>query len=550
MIFSINVGRAFLVFTTAVTLSCSVAQKSGGEDLESVHGFSRLDIYSPFELKTNLDHLSQKQRKMIGFLIDASEIMDDLFWKQAFGEDKDRFLARISDQKLRTFAELNYGPWDRLDGDKPYLEGYGPKPAGAQFYPENMSKEEFEKANLKDGKDLYTLIRRGESGSLESLPYNRAYAKELQRASFLLLKASELADHKGFKKYLRSRAMALVTNQYRASDFEWMEMKGNPIELVIGPIESYEDGLFGYKTAFEAYVLIKDMEWSKRLAKYAQFLPELQRKLPVAEKYKKEKPGGGADLNAYDVVFYAGHSNAGAKTIAINLPNDEEVQLKKGTRRLQLKNIMRAKFEKILMPLARKLIAPEQLKHVTFDAFFANTMFHEVAHGLGIKNTINGRGLVRQSLKDHAGSLEECKADTLGMHMISQLKKKGEVNGTMKEYHVTALAGIFRSIRFGASSAHGNANLLRFQFFKKMGGFTRDQEGYYRVNFDRMDKAVEELARLILTIQGDGDYNKLNQVLSDASQMDESLVKDLESLNSSDIPVDIEVLQGKDVLGL
>ncbi|MCH8251295.1 MAG: Zn-dependent hydrolase, partial [Planctomycetes bacterium] len=259
---------------------------------------------------------------------------------------------------------------------------------------------------------------------------------------------------------------------------------------------------------YEAYVLIKDQAWSKRLAHYAQFLPALQRDLPVPAAYKQETPGTDSDLNAYDVIYYAGDCNAGSKTIAINLPNDEEVQLKKGTRRLQLKNAMRAKYDKILVPIADMLIAPEQRKHVTFDAFFANTMFHEVAHGLGIKATLSGQGTVRQALRDQASALEEGKADVLGIYMATTLLEKNETTGgSVMDHYVTFMAGIFRSVRFGAASAHGRANMLRFNFFKKMGAFSRDSaSGTYRVIESKMREAVRALSSKILRLQGDGDY--------------------------------------------
>ena len=328
-------------------------------------------------------------------------------------------------------------------------------------------------------------------------------------------------------------------------------MKSNPIELVIGPIETYEDQLFGYRAAFEAYVLLKDLSWSERLSKYAAYLPELQTNLPVGEAYKKEMPGANADLNAYDVIYYAGHSNAGSKTIAINLPNDEQVQLEKGTRRLQLKNAMRAKFENILLPIANELMVPEQRKHITFDAFFANTMFHEVAHGLGIKNTINGKGTVRQALKEHASALEEGKADILGLYMVSQLLDKGVITeGEIEDYYVTFMAGIFRSVRFGASSAHGKANMIRFNFFQEYGAFSRNKEGLYQVNMAKMSKAIDALSKLILTLQGDGDYAGVSQLVNDKGVIKETLAADLKRLTDANIPVDITFEQGKNILKL
>lgn len=511
----------------------------------------RLAIYTDFSLTTDLSHLTDNQKAMIATLIDASKIMDELFWRQAFGEDKASFLAKINDPKVQKFAAINYGPWDRLNGDQVFLSGYEEKAPGAQFYPADITKEELNNADIKDKNGLYSIVKRDEAGKLYTVDYSVEYAQALEKAAGLLREASKLADDKEFANYLNLRADALLSNEYQASDFAWMDMKNNPIDVVIGPIETYEDQLFGSRAAFESYVLVKDLAWSERLAKFAAFLPELQKGLPVDAKYKQEVPGSDADLNAYDVVYYAGHSNAGSKTIAINLPNDEQVQLEKGTRRLQLKNAMRAKFDKILVPIAEQLIVPEQRKHITFDAFFANTMFHEVAHGLGIKNTITGKGTVRQSLQEHASALEEGKADILGLYMVEQLLKKGEITqGTLEDYYTTFMAGIFRSVRFGASSAHGKANMIRFNFFAQEGAFSKNEQGLYRVNMEKMGQAMAKLSGLILTLQGDGDYQKVDQLIATHGDIKSELAKDLEKLSQANIPVDVTFKQGKDVLGL
>jgi hypothetical protein len=293
------------------------------------------------------------------------------------------------------------------------------------------------------------------------------------------------------------------------------------------------------------------MAWSAKLEKYAATLPELQKGLPVAAKYKKEVPGANSQLNAYDVVYYAGHSNAGGKTIAINLPNDEQVQLQKGTRRLQLKNAMKAKFDKILLPIADVLIVPEQRANITFNAFFNNTMFHEVAHGLGIKNTINGKGTVRQSLQEHASALEEGKADILGLYMITQLFEQGVITeGKLEDYYTTFLAGIFRSVRFGASSAHGKANMVRFNYFQQHGAFQRNEQGLYRVDMDKMRNAMNGLSTLILTLQGNGDYDGVSKLVAESGVIKSELAADLGRLSDANIPVDIVFEQGKEVLGL
>ncbi len=512
----------------------------------------RPDVYAEFTLTADLSYLSDEQREMLGILIEASQIMDDLFWRQAYGDGYQQWLASIGVDDVRRFAELNYGPWDRLNDEKPFMDGVGEKPLGANFYPQDMSKEEFEASNLPGKDDLYTLLRRDADGTLIVVPFHLAYADELGRAAGLLREAADLANHEGFANYLRLRADTLVTDEYQPSDLAWMDVKTNPIDLVIGAIETYEDRLFGYKAAYESYVLIKDRDWSERLNKFADFLPELQRELPVADEYKQETPGTDSDLNAYEVIYYAGHSNAGAKTIAINLPNDEEIQLQKGTRRLQLKNTIQAKFEKILAPIADLLIDESQRQHVNFDSFFANTMFHEVAHGLGIKNTINGKGTVREALLDVAGSMEEGKADVLGLYMITKLHEAGELGEIdLRDNYVTFMASIFRSIRFGASSAHGKANMVRFNFFAEHGALIRDPEsGRYRVDYDRMREAMAALSELLLTLQGNGDYEGAFELTATKGVISEELQSDLDRLTHANIPVDIVFDMGVAELGL
>ena len=510
----------------------------------------RIKQYAPVRLTADLSKLSAKEKQMIPLLLDCAKIMDDIFKQQTY-TNYDSLVNATADADLKRYIEMNYGPWDRLNEDKPFVPGVGEKPAGANFYPVNMTRAEFESANLPDKKSEYTLLRRDSKGKLITIPYRTAYATQLKQASELLKKAAALAEDKGLKKYLTLRAEALLTDNYQPSDFAWMDMKTNGIDFVVGPIEVYEDKLFGYKAAHEAYVLVKDKEWSKKLEKYASFLPELQKGLPVPAKYKAEKPGTDADLNAYDVLYYAGHANTGGKTIAINLPNDEEVQLKKGARRLQLKNAMRAKFDKILMPIGNLLIAPEQRQHLTFDAFFATTMFHEVAHGLGIKNTVNGKGLVREALKEQGSGIEEGKADILGLYMITQLHKKGQLEGDLKDYYTTFLASVIRSVRFGAGEAHGAANMVRFNYFEEQGAFQRDAKtGTYRVDYAKMEIAMNKLSEILLTLQGNGDYEGVKKLFSEEGKVSPELQKDLDRLQRANIPVDVTFEQGKEVLGL
>jgi hypothetical protein len=516
---------------------------------------AELAKYTTVRLTTDLSTLTASERRMIPLLIEAVREMDAIYWEQAYG-DRQALLSGIGDADMRRYVEINYGPWDRLEGNRPFVPGVGAKPEGANLYPTDMTKAEFDAAVAGGGaradslKSLYTLVRRGPDRRLIAVPYHVQWAERVGRAAARLREAAALAEDPGLKRYLELRARALETDDYQASDLAWMDMKNNTLDVVIGPIETYEDELYGYKAAHEGYVLVKDREWSRRLAHYVQLLPALQRGIPVEAALKRETPGSDSDLNAYDAVFYAGQSNAGAKTIAINLPNDEQVQLQKGTRRLQLKNAMRAKFDAIMLPIGRELIVPEQGANITFNAFFENTMFHEVAHGLGIKNTINGRGTVRAALKERAGGLEEEKADVLGLYMVSQLNKQGELGReNIQDNYVTFLAGLFRSVRFGASDAHGRANMATFNFFAERGAFSRDAAtGRYRVDFARMQDAVNALSEKILRLQGTGDYEGVGQFMSGYGVIRPELQGDLGRLSSRGIPVDVVFEQGWTVL--
>ncbi|HEY5803407.1 MAG TPA: Zn-dependent hydrolase [Lysobacter sp.] len=506
--------------------------------------------YAVVPLKADLSAFDDAGKQMIAKLVQASEVMNDLYWKQSWEGDRAALLARAPDAATRELAEINFGPWDRLNEDTPVIDGVGPRPPGGPFYPADMTKAEFEAAALPDKTSNYTLLRR-DNGKLVSVPYHQAYKAELERAATLLREAAALSADKSFADYLTMRAKALLDDDFRPSDMAWMDMKTNPVDIVIGPIETYEDQLFGYKAAYEGLVLVKDVEWSGKLARFASFLPALQKGLPVEAKYKAEVPGSAADLNAYQVVYYGGNANVGAKTIAINLPNDEEVQLAKGTRRLQLENVMKAKFDAILVPIAQQLIAPDQLKHVTFDAFFENVMFHEVAHGLGIKKTLDGKGTVDEALKEYSSSFEEGKADILGLYMIDALSRQGELEESkLMDGYVTFLAGILRSVRFGASDAHGKANMVRFNYFAEQGAFSRDADGRYRVDFEKMRAAMNSLSAKLLKVQGDGDYAEAKRMTETLGIIKPELAADLARLKDAKIPVDIRFEQGLAVLGL
>lgn len=543
-------GLAVLLLTGFVSCNNTTSkEKKITPTAKLVKGY-KMKKYAKVKLTADISHLSTNQKKMLKLLFKAADLMNNIFWKENVGE-KNAFLSNIKDTKLKTYASINYGPWDELNNLTPFIKGWGEKPKGAEFYPHNMTIKEFEEFKNPNKTSLYTLIRRDKQGKLKVKWYHDAFSSEIKKVSDLLIQASKLAENKGFKKYLKLRSKALLTDNYYESDMAWLDMSGNLIDLVIGPIENYTDQLFGYKAAHESFILIKDVEWSNKLSKYARFLPQLQKELPVDPKYKQETPGLKADLNAYDVVYYAGDCNMGGKTIAINLPNDERVQLKKGTRKLQLKNAMRAKFDEILVPISKILIAHDQRQYITFNAFFSNTMFHEVAHGMGIKNTINGKGPVRKALKEKFSAIEEGKADILGLYLVNRLYDMGEFTDTkLMDNYVTFMAGIFRSVRFGASSAHGMANMLRFNFFLKEGAFTRNEDGTYSINFEKMKVASKALIQEILKIQGDGNYEAAKKWVETDGVISQQLKEDLDKVNSMGIPVDIYFEQGPKTLGL
>ncbi len=540
-----NIIRLFVILLVAVLTGCNSEDKKLTEDMKA-----NLARFKEVTLTTDLSWLSSREKEIVGILIDAAAIMDEIFWMEAYG-DKPDLLNRVKNEYARENVKINYGPWDRLNGNAPFIEGFGEKRPGAQFYPADMTVEEFESWIDPDKASLYTMITRNNEGKLVAVPYSEAFKDQHSRAAELILKAAELAEDPGLKKYLTLRADALLTNLYQPSDFAWMEMKKSNIDFIVGPIENYEDQLFGYKAAHESFVLIKDPAWSAKLEKFNAMLPGLQAGLPVDPAYKAEKPGTDADMNVYDAIYYAGDCNAGSKTIAINLPNDPEIHLAVGSRKLQLKNSMKAKFDNILMPIASMLIDESQRQHITFDAFFENTTFHEVSHGMGVKNTINGKGSVREALKEQYTSLEEAKADIMGLYLVTKLYEMGEItSGEVMNNYVTFFAGIFRSSRFGAASAHGKANMLSLKYFADNGAFVYQDNGFYKVDLEKMKKAVESLLGKILKVQGDGDYDTAKTWVEGDGVMTESLRRDLNRVNTAGIPVDIVFKQGKEVLGL
>ena len=508
----------------------------------------KVEGYAPFELSSPLvSGLTENEKEIVQIFFKLADITDDLFWKQTFGDKT--LIDGIEDPYAREFAYINYGPWDRLDDNKPFVKGYGAKPDVCTYYPADMTADEFEAFDDPDKLSWYTVVRRDENGKLKSVPYHVEYAAEVEEMCTLMQKAADLAEDPGLKNYLLKRIEAFRTDDYLESDLAWMDMKESNIDIVVGPIESYDDKFQETKTSYESYILLKDNERSKDLAKFVAMLPELQKELPCRPEYKTFVPGTSSDLNVYDAVYYAGDGNAGSKTIAINLPNDERVHALKGTRRLQLRNVMKAKFDKIMLPIGEQVLSKEDMEHLKFDAFFWNVTFHEVAHGLGVKETIDGKGTVDAAMGTEKTSWEEAKADILGLFMVCRLVEKGEItNITVEDALTTYIAGIFRSVRFGAASSHGKANMMCFNYMQQQGAFSKNEEGKYTIDYAKAREAMNSWADLILTTQGDGNVEFAADFRAKNGGITPVLQQDLDRINAAGIPKDVRFIQGPDVL--
>ncbi|MBQ9418556.1 MAG: Zn-dependent hydrolase [Bacteroidales bacterium] len=537
----------------AATLLAAAGCKSGKPaDGQPTDIQQKVDEYAEFSLTSDLiQTLSPNEKELVKLFIEIGQVMDDIYWDEYFGQANRASLDTLADPALRAFAQIHYGAWDRLDAERPFLPGYGERPAGCNFYPTDMTKEEFNALAdpLKDSQ--YSVIRRNAEGNLYVLPYHEAYKAGLAKVDSLLEKAIALADNAGLKRYLEARREAFRTDDYFESDMVWMDMKDSKLDFVVGPIENYDDGINGLKCSHEAFVLVKDEAWSADLTRFAALLPEMQTLLPCDEKYKQEVPGTDCDINVYDVVYYAGDCNAGSKTIAINLPNDERVQLAKGSRRLQLKNAMQAKFDNIMTPIARLMVCDEQADSVTFNAFFGNTCYHEVAHGLGIKNTVSGRGPCRTALGAQYSAWEEAKADVCGLFLTEQLIGRGLItNTTVNQNYITFIAGILRSVRFGATEAHGVANIMCYNYFYEHGAFSRNSQGKYVIDVEKAREAARGWAALIIAMEGEGDAEAAKAYSDQHGKVSPALQADLDAIRDAHIPRDIVYQQGAQVLGL
>ncbi|MCQ2284235.1 MAG: Zn-dependent hydrolase [Bacteroidales bacterium] len=529
--------------------SCKNKKTETPEETTKSELQQKVEEYAFFDLTTDLSKLSENDKQLIPIFFEIGQIMDDLFWEQTFGPKSS--LDTIQDKWMKEFALINYGAWDRLDNDKPFIPGFGAKPAVCNYYPQDCTLEEYEACTDKNKSSQYTVLVRNSDGSLKSVWYHEFYKEKIDKVCALLDKAINICENPAMKKYLTLRKKALQTDDYFDSDMAWMDMKDTKLDFVVGPIECYDDKLNVLKTSYEAFVLVKNDEESNKLTKFVSMLPQLQKELPCDAKYRNYVPGTSSDLNVYDVIFYGGDCNAGGKTIAINLPNDDRVQAAKGSRRFQLRNAMQAKFDKIMKPIGEMVIEPSEQCHINFDAFFWNVTFHEVGHGLGVKTTINGKGSVDAAMKTESTNWEEAKADILGLHLVCALVDKGEITNITKEDAITTyIVGLLRSVRFGAADAHGVANMMCYNFFEEQGAFKRNGNGTYHIDYAKAEKAIDAWIATILKTQATGDFEFASKFSKEHGTIGQSLQKDLDRINKAGIPRDIRFNQGLDILGL
>lgn len=505
---------------------------------------ARLQRYAPTELSADLSGVPEGERDVLAELIRAGRLMDEIFLRQV-SVDNPQLQERIQDrpEPVRTYFAVNFGPWDRLDGMEPWL-GSTPHPEGAGYYPVDMTKQEFDDwvaahAEQKgDFEGLYTVIRRQEDG-LVAVPYSKEYANWLEPAADHLRTAAAATDNASLARFLELRADAFGSDDYYDSDMAWMDLD-SPVEVTIGPYEVYEDGLFSYKAAFEAFVTVALPQESQRLERFKRLLPDLERGLPIPDEHKNFDRGSDSPIRVVDVVFVGGDSKGGVQTTAFNLPNDERVREAKGSKKVLLHNILRAKFDKILVPIAERVLAGEQTQDVSFEAFFAETLHHELSHGLGPGNiTVDGRETeVRLELKELYSTLEEAKADVMGIYNILTLIEAGEIPGELRRTLVpTYVAGLFRSARFGVHEAHGRGVISQFNYLLEKGALEVDAEGRFRAVSEKFPGGIRDLLHDMLMLQATGDYAGTQAFLDTYGVPSAALLSAIDRLG--EVPVDI-----------
>lgn len=523
-------------------------------DTAELHAMAMKFAPAPLSVETN--HLTEGDRQALVKLIEAGRVIDDLFMRQlwsgdvALSQQLQHGLSPLGRARLRLF-EIYKGPWSDLDEHRAFLPGVPErKPLGANFYPTDMTRDEFEhwvgglsEHDAQLAKSFFTVIRRNpQTRRLETVPYYREWHDDLQRAATLLRDAARLTPNASLKRFLETRASAFLSNDYYESDIAWMDLDA-PIDITIGPYETYNDELFGYKAAFEAYVCLKDDAETEKVQSFSSHLQQVENNLPIDAAFRNPKLGGTTPIRVVNEVLSAGDGNHGVQTAAFNLPNDERVIQQKGSKKVMLKNVQHAKFDTILTPISRIVLPPGAQADLSFDWFFTHILAHELSHGIGPHQiTINGRqSSVRLELKELYSAIEEAKADVTGLFMLQYFFDSGILQGgtaNEKKLYSTFLASSFRTLRFGIQEAHGRGMALQFNYLTDHGAFVARPDGTFEVNYAQVKQGVRQLTHDLLTIEAQGDYAAAKKLLDRLGVMRPEVSKALQRMN--DIPVDIE----------
>jgi len=509
--------------------------------------------FAPVQMRVDTSPLSVADRTALLPLIHAARLVDDLFLRQYWSggaECKSKLQRDRTPLGLARFDYfwLNKGPWSALDGEQAFLPDVpAHKPAGANFYPEDMTKEEFESwvktlpdAARHEATGFFTVIRRN-NGKLTAVPYATEYASELKKLAALLRDAASKTGNASLERFLSARAAALQSNDYYASDVAWMDLDA-PIDVTIGPYETYDDGLFGYKASFEAYITVRDDHETEKVKFFSSHLQEIENNLPIDAKYRNPKIGALAPIRVVNQVIASGDAAKGVRTAAFNLPNDERVVREKGSKRVMLRNVQEAKYTSTLIPISKRVLAPRAQSDLNFDAFFTHILAHELSHGIG-PHTIVANGQTsspRQQLKDLYSALEEAKADICGLYMLQYMYDKKQLAGGPAEerkLYTTFLASAFRSLRFGTNEAHGKGMAIQFNYFMDKGAFRENADGTWAVDNTRIKGAVRDLANELLTIEATGDYAAGKKMIETLGQLRPATAQTIARLK--DIPTDI-----------
>jgi hypothetical protein len=542
---------ALLVTSLALIPACSAEAPSEPPVNTSATPLdAKIARFDPVDISADLSALPPNERQALDEMLAAARLIDGLFLQQVWADNPSLLLRLAGDTSPEGKARLHYflinkGPWSRLDENAPFIDGVGPKPPQANFYPADATKEEVETwMNTLRGADrqlalgFFSTIRRNASGSLMAVPYSVEYQNTLTEAAAHLRKAAALTTQPTLKRFLDLRADAFRSNDYYASDVAWMELDAS-IEPTIGPYETYEDTWFGYKAAFEAFITLRDDVETQKLNVFGGELQGLEDALPIDPKYRNPKIGAMAPMRVVNVVFSAGDGNRGVQTAAFNLPNDDRVIREKGSKRVMLKNTQEAKFTHVLTPIAQVAIAPADRDKISFDAFFTHILMHELMHGLGPHVVHGTQTPVREALKDTYSALEEAKADISGLWALARLAEKGTVSKEVaRTMYTTFLASSFRSIRFGLTSAHGRGQVLQLNYLLDNGAVIVNADGTFSIVDTKIGEAVANLTRDILTLQAIGDYAAAQQMLKTMVVVRPQVQAVLDKLTN--VPVDIE----------